>query len=449
MLTTLKLNPRIYLNNNIWIPIIAIFLRLHPLTADLSYLVLAVYSLFGRRQIIEALFLSWFLNLLNEQVAPNTEYESFSRYIVIIFSFFSILLRSNFAKIDFLTTITFGLGLFLIIHGIFFSSFPIISVLKALNWTLIILSLILAWKGLSYLEREKTKNWIIDFLFLIILISFIIMFISDIGYNLNFRHYQGILNHPQAFGLTSAALLAMSLGQLSNLNNIKLLLFAKIILSIFLLFASGSRTAFFAISIALIFSLFLVILFRPKLINLNNIYFNQIIILLVILSPILFLISKEIYELFLGFLSKHPGVNFESILFSYKKSRQVLYDPMINNIFESPIMGIGFGLPSDLSFEKIKYFQGIPVSAPIEKGLLPLAILEEIGLFGFLFFVTWIFFLVRISIFINFKSILIILTVLFFNLGEAGLFSPNGYGMLYLILITSVVSEAKKIKKKI
>jgi len=76
MLTTLKLNPRIYLNNNIWIPIIAIFLRLHPLTADLSYLVLALYSLFGRRQIIEALFLSWFLNLLNEQVAPNTEYES-------------------------------------------------------------------------------------------------------------------------------------------------------------------------------------------------------------------------------------------------------------------------------------------------------------------------------------------------------------------------------------
>ena len=38
----------------------------------------------------------------------------------------------------------------------------------------------------------------------------------------------------------------------------------------------------------------------------------------------------------------------------------------------------------------------------------------------------------------------VLITLFMFNLGEAGLFSPNGFGMLYLILLTSVVTKPIK-----
>ena len=94
----------------------------------------------------------------------------------------------------------------------------------------------------------------------------------------------------------------------------------------------------------------------------------------------------------------------------------------------------------------IKYFKGIPVSAPIEKGILPLAILEEVGVFGFIFFMIWILILIRLAINNSFRTLIVLLTILLFNLGEAGLFSANGYGMLYLIVITSIITRPKLIK---
>ena len=46
-----------------------------------------------------------------------------------------------------------------------------------------------------------------------------------------------------------------------------------------------------------------------------------------------------------------------------------------------------------------------------------------------------------------FGALIVLLTFLLFNLGEAGLFSANGYGMLYLIVITSIITRPKLIKK--
>ena len=147
-----------------------------------------------------------------------------------------------------------------------------------------------------------------------------------------------------------------------------------------------------------------------------------------------------------GFITKTNEVSVGSIINAYKISRGVLYIPMIDNILESPLKGIGFGLASDLTNMDIKYFRGVPVSAPIEKGVLPLAILEEVGVFGFIFIIIWILLLVRCSIAKGISDTMVLLTILLFNLGEAGLFSPNGYGMLYLVLLASATTKPKLIK---
>ena len=173
-------------------------------------------------------------------------------------------------------------------------------------------------------------------------------------------------------------------------------------------------------------------------------FFRYILLFLTIIF-LSWIFSFEIQKLLSTYIFKSQDFDTINILSVYIKSREVLYAPMIANIAEYPITGIGFGLASEPLSMNVKFFKGIPISAPIEKGILPLMVLEEIGIFGFLFFLIWVLILNLKAIAISFSSILILLTTLLLNFGEAGLFSPNGFGMLYLILITMSITRHKLI----
>jgi hypothetical protein len=446
MLILSKSNFKISLNSHVWFPLLAIILRLIPATADFSYLILAVYSLLGRQQIIEALLLSWVFTVLNSSLVPVVEYASFTRYIIILACFTSIFFRLNFRKIEKITLVTFGLGIFFIIHSIFFSKIPEVSILKGLNWIVVIMTLLLAWQNMDSLEHKDTEKQITRILSIIVLFSMLVFLFLDTGFNVNTRYFQGVLNHPQAFGMTAAALSAIFIGQLFDQNRSTLFLVIMIILCISLTIISGSRTAGTALLLAVIISslIFMTPIIKKikslSYISRDKSFFLLGFFILIILS------FNNVYDVMSGFITKTNEVSVGSIINAYKISRGVLYIPMIDNILESPLKGIGFGLASDLTNMDIKYFKGIPVSAPIEKGILPLAILEEVGVFGFIFFMIWILILIRLAINNSFRTLIVLLTILLFNLGEAGLFSANGYGMLYLIVITSIITRPKLIK---
>ena len=163
------------------------------------------------------------------------------------------------------------------------------------------------------------------------------------------------------------------------------------------------------------------------------------------LVVLMLIFNNTVMSVFSNFVMKTDKINFNNLLLSYKSSRSVLYEPMIDNIIKNPKKGIGFGVASDPSSMRIKYFKNIPVSAPIEKGILPLLILEEVGIYGFVFFAIWILMLLIRANTNGSGSLFVLITLFMFNLGEAGLFSPNGFGMLYLILLTSVVTKPIKI----
>ena len=439
-------NFNFFLSSHVGYPLLAIILRLITVTADFSYLILVGYALFGRRQIIEALLLSWFFSMLSPEIVPFAEYESFFRYIIILACFFSILIRANFRKTNGITLGTISLGAFLILHAIFFSQVPTISFLKASNWTLVITTIFLAWKGMDSLEYEDTKNWIKGFLLIILLISIPTLLIPEIGFSVNSRFFSGILNHPQALGMTVAVLAAIFIEKLYDQNRFTILSLVIFIICISLTIVSGSRTAGVALLSAVIISVLLfpisTISKIKSLLKLNKNRFFVVTISLLLIT----ILSPFIFDLISTFMNKTEKVSVDSIIGAFKKSREVLYKPMIDNILENPLKGIGFGLASEWSFMDIKYFNGIPVSAPIEKGVLPLAMLEEVGVFGFIFFIVWILLLVRLAIANSYSDTIVLLTILLFNLGEAGLFSPNGYGMLYLVIIALVTTKPKLIK---
>ncbi len=72
------------------------------------------------------------------------------------------------------------------------------------------------------------------------------------------------------------------------------------------------------------------------------------------------------------------------MLEAYDLSRGSLIDEMWQNITEHPLAGIGFGIgsdPSEMEIERDPVFR-LPIGAPIEKGVLPIAVVEELGIIG-------------------------------------------------------------------
>jgi hypothetical protein len=99
----------------------------------------------------------------------------------------------------------------------------------------------------------------------------------------------------------------------------------------------------------------------------------------------------------------------------------------MNNFYNSPITGIGFGTAYD-----DKFVQGATwYTAPTEKGFLPSAVLEETGLIGGLFFtgflVSFFVYLIRDR---NVPGFGMMVTFLVSNLGEMTFFSFGGAGGL-------------------
>ncbi|HQW20547.1 MAG TPA: hypothetical protein PLI90_07735, partial [Rhodocyclaceae bacterium] len=133
---------------------------------------------------------------------------------------------------------------------------------------------------------------------------------------------------------------------------------------------------------------------------------------------------------------------------SFEGSRGGLVDQSMENFREQPFFGSGFALPSYLDSLEIVYDPvfGLPVSAPIEKGILPVAVLEELGIVGAVCFLWLIFSLVReVARKGQYHMIGLLVSALAINLGEAVLFSPSGFGLLVWLAIGMAVAPSVQV----
>jgi hypothetical protein len=82
-------------------------------TANLGYLVLAAYALFGRAQAIQALAMSWLITMINPGLAPESSLAAAGRYLVVFAAAGSVFTRSGFVSkpiVRPITALTLGLG---------------------------------------------------------------------------------------------------------------------------------------------------------------------------------------------------------------------------------------------------------------------------------------------------------------------------------------------------
>lgn len=432
-----------------------VFLRFaSELTANLSFFVLAAYATLGPSQAIKALALCWFLTMISPGIAPEANLGTVGRYLVFLMAFLSVFSRSRMLTRPLCysrMSISVGVfGVLIILHSLFVSSLFMVSILKVASWVMVTGTLFSAWAGLTAQKRRNLEEELVSGLLMIMLVSIPIYFMS-LGYIRNGTGFQGILNHPQVFGATMAVLASLAMSNVMSKAKPSWKSLIVFTVALFFVFSSEARTAGLALFLAVLITSAVAPLAQGKKIRtlfpgLRSKKVSSVIGALVSVS---ILFTPQIADKLDSFISKSGRAGAElSVADAYEMSRGDLVEDMLENIKKYPVTGIGFGIASNPELMKVDRdpFLGLPISASIEKGVMPIAVIEELGVPISMLVFIWLLKGIQIAAYKGPMSLSLILTVLFINMGEYVFFSPGGMGMLILISFTWAATRQEEVQ---
>lgn len=424
-------------------------------TVALAYLGLAAYALIGRGHAIRALALCWLFTMLNPAIAPDGGGASAGRYAVILFAaasvFFHGTVLTGDTSIRRFTLYTILLGLFIVGHSLLLSPIPDVSILKAVSWTLTMATLVSAWSGLPPHVRETVSRQLFRGLVAVLVLSLPLLATSA-GYTRNESGFQGILNHPQAFGLTMALLCVWTTTRLFGETQPPWWLLGVAGASFFAILLAETRTAGVAVVLGAGLSLLLAPGFAGRSITrmAPGLLSGRVWAILIIIAVAGLVMAPFIADRMQNFVTKSGRADVSGFMAAYEQSRGSLMDRMLANIVKHPLTGIGFGISSDpgsMVVDRDPLF-GLPTGAAIEKGVVPIAVTEELGIIGAALVACWIWMLLRGGARSGLAPFAVCLTALLLNMGEATFFSPGGFGMLPLILFGWAYASGERPKRR-
>ncbi|QNJ07701.1 putative membrane protein [Synechococcus sp. Minos11] len=437
-----------------YLGIALVFRLFSPISATLSILMLGLYPFIYRRPytVLQSLLLTSLFGLINPAFTPPTVLGGNDRYICFLLVFLYTLTvtksRLTISRPSFILLLFFPI---IVLHSIVFSQFPLISLLKAFLLFFISFASIESWFHSSSQQRAEFFHWSFTILSLVIILSLPTYFISSIGFAVNGTGFQGILSQPQVFGVVLATYLSIAFNYLFNYVSFRRIVLPLFLLALFMLYSTASRTAFFAFLLALFLSfvVHLSLNFSSYKHKLKHLPVNTLFVVVSFFGILgIFLTSVRVQSLIGSILFKSDNAaislldqldfnSYQLYIEIFASSREVLYLPMLDNISTHLFQGIGFGVPSVSSSMSVAFdpFFGIPVGASIEKGVLFVAILEELGLILFIPFLLLFLLILRSSLRNGYGSFLVCLTILLTNIGESTLFSPGGIGLLLICLL--------------
>ena len=402
-----------------------------------SYIFLFIILLLDYKQAPIVFLNLALLILINESISGAYLYAQFKYLIFFLFFIKSgFYFYKNFIKYKVVLSI-FILYVLIVLHSFLFSYSLVFSVLKSTLWVTFVLSFILYFSRLDINERGKVLYGLYLALISFFYASSVLVFFPEIGYYLNGTGFQGLTNQPQVFGCISALLGVISL--MFYLNRNKFIYVLNFIFSLFFIYLSESRTA----GLALLFSSLILFfkLYSSFFLNKNKGDAVNISVISTLFFGILTFIFIN-FNAFKSYIYKRNDSSFSSISDS---SRGGLVDQMLLNLNNYWSTGIGFGIPSDFDFSNAVYAPiiNVPISLPIEKGVLFISIFEEFGVF----FGMSVFLLILFILFRNFwfnKNSYIILFIFASNISENTFFSVGGLGMLLTLFLCLSVSISKR-----
>ncbi|WP_416137214.1 hypothetical protein ACM26W_11940 [Halomonas sp. HK25] len=424
-------------------------------TANLSFFLLSAYAITGRFQAIQALAMSWLFTMMNPGIAPSASVGVIGRYAVFFAAAISVIYHSGLLsgrlRVRTFTLFTVCLGGFFVGHSFFISPMVDVSVLKAISWTLVMATLIAAWLGLTEQQHARLSQQLFTGLVVIFIVSLPLV-VLPLGYLRNGSGFQGIMNHPQAFGPTMALLGAWAASRMFGEQRPSWSLVGLVGGCLVVVLLSEARTA----GLAMVLGVGLSILFGPGFSGMSiskmvpGLRSKRVWSVIFLILSFSLLMAPTVESLAQNYITKSGRSDAGTLLEAYDRSRGGLIEIMLANIAERPFTGIGFGIASEPDLMKVDRdpIFNLPVSASIEKGVAPLAILEELGVFGASFVGFWVLWLLRGSSRSGLAPFAVCITALVLNMGESTLFSPGGMGLLSLILFAWAFASGKNSRRE-
>ncbi|ASN82945.1 O-antigen ligase family protein [Deinococcus ficus] len=277
------------------------------------------------------------------------------------------------------------------------------------------------WDGFA-LRIDRAIPWYL-------LLSLPTLFIPSIGFARNGTGFQGLTNQPQAFGVISALLASWLIYRLWNVKAglplpIGLICAGVLLTSIIL---SEARTALLGLTAAFLFTWLIQMLRSARHLGLK------------ILSSFLLIgagVAATQTATFAYFLSK--GTDASAPLEAASDSRGFLVERSLSNFQREPLLGIGFGIPSDVETAQVTYAPvvDIPISVALEKGVWVSATLEEQGVIGMgaiiILCLTLVVYAIKTG---RYMGIPLLAFLLASNLGEMTMYSMGGLGLLLWLAV--------------
>jgi len=406
---------------------------------------LCLYSLSGKEQAIKALSLMVISKYLNPAIYAFSPETGILAWLVFFVASFRLITSSvkYFSKIIPLIIFSFVV----VVLSVFVSVQPDISAMKIIVFTIGSMAIILGYSSLKEEQFGRLYIWFFSLFVVIIILSLPTFLFPHIAYNRNAAGFQGILNHPQSFGPLLAPITGWFLAGLIFQKKNKIVFNLSIsICLVILMILSQARTSLAAVFLSL-FTIFILVSVRKK--YFSSAFSGRALVMGVFLAlsiGIAFISSSLVQEKLTGFIFKRESTNMGEALSSRSSgiANQWYY------FTKKPVVGNGFGVyPWGVIPMGVTYYKGIPISAPVEKGFLPTAILEEIGLLGATLFFVFIYFIYK-QVLLNddVKLLALFFSCLFINVGEMVVFSLGGIGLFYWLLIGLTFSYKKQEKKQ-
>jgi len=323
----------------------------------------------------------------------------------------------------------------------FVSPEPTISSLKVASFTVVAVSLLIICNRLTDKERALFLTWLYMLTIAVILLSAPLLFAPQIGYLINGRGFQGILNHPQTFGVFFAPVCACLIMKALFTRDLSWFAIAALFLCLTAIALSQTRTSAFAVinAVTAITAYFL-LRSKPGTAQIRRLRAVTVVIAMAIAVSGSVLLVPEFGEAASKFVFKRGSDNLgEELVVS--RGSGALYQ--FTHFQQSPLVGHGFGIPSSGRFaSRPVEIYGIPISAPVEKGFLPTAVLEETGLLGGVIILIWIVQAFRCAA--RGSSVVpptLVAVGVFLNFGEMSFFSMNSMGLLFFLLIAIGITD--------
>ncbi|WP_169745562.1 O-antigen ligase family protein [Isoalcanivorax pacificus] len=385
----------------------------------------------------------WFSSFVNPAISKDIDLDALTKWLptfaLFFFAIYIALKNKSVPRSVLWISAFFGWGL---LASSFSSESFLISAFKIFSFYAFISSSIIIFSKPGTDWTSERFQFLLDSFYKFLIITSLIALFSGIGYERNGHGFQGITQHPQAFGIVLSplvvAMIAMNFDELRKANP---RIIGWVGIGCLFIIMTESRTAMLSLGLGLVSLIFL--FFK------NNI--KRGFVYTAIFAPV-FLAGFSLVQLDES-RSARFSEGMEAIVFKgydavslgegFYLSRGYILDKSFDNISENWLLGIGFGIPSDKDLSGAVYdpLFGLPISLTVEKGVAFIALLEEVGFPGLLLFCFFLISLLRaMRRSVNyFFAIPVFVSILSVNIGEAVLFSMGGVGFFHWLIVSGLL----------